>query len=54
MYEWQRLPADIYPGTTMILYDFKPLFPGAPDPQKEGVRATVEAMLNWNRLNQNK
>jgi mono/diheme cytochrome c family protein len=54
MYEWQRLPAEIYPGTTMILYDFKPLFPGAPDPQKEGVRATVEAMLNWNRLNPNK
>ncbi len=53
MYEWQRLPAEIYPGTTMILYDFRPLFPGAADGQKEGVRAAVEAMLNWHKVNAN-
>jgi len=51
MYEWQTGPADIYPGTTMTVYDFKPLFGGN---QKDGVRATVEYLLNFGKLNPKK
>jgi cbb3-type cytochrome oxidase cytochrome c subunit/cytochrome c551/c552 len=51
MYEWQADPAAIYPGTTMTQYDFKPLFGGN---QKDGVRAAVEYLLNFGKLNPKK
>jgi cytochrome c551/c552 len=51
MYEWQADPSSIYPGTTMTQYDFKPLFGGN---QKDGVRAAVEYLLNFGKLNPKK
>ena len=51
MYEWQAEPSTIYPGTTMTQYDFKPLFGGN---QKDGVRAAVEYLLNFGKLNPKK
>jgi hypothetical protein len=51
LYEWQADPSAIYPGTTMTQYDFKPLFGGN---QKDGVRAAVEYLLNFGKLNPKK
>jgi len=47
MYEWQTDPAQIYPGTTMTQYDFRPVFGGN---QKDGVNAAVEYLLNFGRF----
>jgi hypothetical protein len=47
LYEWVDVPANIYPGTTMTSYDFKPIFGGN---QKDGVRAAVEYMLNYGKF----
>jgi hypothetical protein len=47
LYEWADIPANIYPGTTMTSYDFKPVFGGN---QKDGVRAAVEYMLNFGKF----
>jgi cytochrome c551/c552 len=47
LYEWQAEPAKIYPGTTMTTFDFRQLFGGKQD---DGVRAAVEALLNFKRL----
>jgi len=47
LYEWQSEPSKIYPGTTMTTFDFKQLFAGNQD---DGVRAAVQALLNYKRL----
>src|SRR5579862_3238845 len=47
LYEWADVPANIYPGTTMTSYDFKPMFGGN---QKDGVHAAVEYMLNFGKF----
>ena len=47
MYQWQADPSQIYPGTTMTLFDFKPAFGGN---QQDGVNAVVEYLLNFGRL----
>lgn len=47
LYEWVDVPANIYPGTTMTSYDFKPIFGGN---QKDGVQATVEYLLNFGKF----
>ena len=47
LYEWVDVPANIYPGTTMTSYDFKPIFGGN---QREGVHAAVEYMLNFGKF----
>jgi hypothetical protein len=47
LYEWADVPANIYPGTTMTSYDFKPIFGGN---QKDGVNAAVEYMLNFGKF----
>ena len=47
MYQWQTDPAAIYPGTTMTVYDFKPIFGGN---QKDGVNAAVEYLLNFSNF----
>jgi mono/diheme cytochrome c family protein len=50
LYDWVEEPLKIYPGTTMTMFDFKPLFQGAPDPQKAGVQAAVRYLLNLDTL----
>jgi hypothetical protein len=47
MYQWQTDPSQIYPGTTMTQYDFKPIFGGN---QKDGVNAAVEYLLNFGKF----
>jgi cbb3-type cytochrome oxidase cytochrome c subunit len=47
LYEWVDVPANIYPGTTMTSYDFKPIFGGN---QRDGVHAAVEYMLNFGKF----
>lgn len=47
LYEWVDVPANIYPGTTMTSYDFKPIFGGK---QKDGVNAAVEYLLNFGKF----
>jgi hypothetical protein len=47
LYDWADVPANIYPGTTMTSYDFKPIFGGN---QKEGVNSAVEYMLNFGKF----
>jgi cbb3-type cytochrome oxidase cytochrome c subunit len=47
MYQWQADPSQIYPGTTMTQYDFKPIFGGN---QKDGVNAAVEYLLNFGKF----
>jgi hypothetical protein len=54
MYEWQADPAQIYPGTTMTQYDFKPLFRKSnkddASAQRDGVHAAVEYLLNFGKF----
>jgi hypothetical protein len=47
LYEWADVPANIYPGTTMTSYDFKPMFAGN---QSDGVHAAVEYLLNFGKF----
>jgi cytochrome c551/c552 len=47
MYQWQTDPSAIYPGTTMTMYDFKPVFGGN---QPDGVNAAVEYLLNFGKF----
>jgi len=47
LYEWADVPVNIYPGTTMTSYDFKPIFGGN---QKDGVHAAVEYLLNFGKF----
>ncbi|HZE96561.1 MAG TPA: multiheme c-type cytochrome [Planctomycetota bacterium] len=47
LYDWVDVPANIYPGTTMTSYDFKPIFGGN---QKDGVNAAVEYLLNFGKF----
>ncbi|HLY75031.1 MAG TPA: multiheme c-type cytochrome, partial [Planctomycetota bacterium] len=49
LYEWADVPANIYPGTTMTSYDFKPMFAGN---QKDGVHAAVEYLLNFGKFSE--
>jgi len=54
MYEWQADPSQIYPGTTMTQYDFKPLFKKSnkddASAQRDGVHAAVEYLLNFGKF----
>ncbi|HVE40551.1 MAG TPA: multiheme c-type cytochrome [Planctomycetota bacterium] len=54
MYEWQADPSQIYPGTTMTQYDFKPLFRKSnkddASAQRDGVQAAVEYLLNFGKF----
>jgi hypothetical protein len=54
MYEWQADPSQIYPGTTMTQYDFKPLFRKSnkddASAQGDGVHAAVEYLLNFGKF----
>jgi hypothetical protein len=49
LFAWQADPSAIYPGTTMTMYDFKPVFKESKEPQADGVHAAVEYLLNYSR-----